>query len=319
MRVRERSRLVIVLYHGVTNETGTGIFNYRRKFVSTDIFSKHLSYFAHHHTVLPLDEAVQALLSRRKLPPYPLSITFDDGYRNFLTHAVPLLKEHHFMATMFLTTSFVSDHTPLWVDRLEYAVGHGSHPALTDVPSRISFDEKIRQILKQLPDQAREEKLVALERELGVTLSDFSQEKAVYAPLDWDDVTMLEEHSMMFGAHSVHHPILSRLDTNRIREEVEISYNILRKKCRKSSRVFAYPNGQRGDQDERVYAEMRTQDFLGAVTTIPGLNDRTTDPLMLKRFTLSGADVGPTFIQNITGTHAVISHLYRHATRSNIL
>src|SRR5579864_4989435 len=67
----------IVLYHGVSDERGEGIFNYRSKFVPTAAFREHIAWLKEEFTVLPLAE----FLERQKtdsLPPRALAITFDD-------------------------------------------------------------------------------------------------------------------------------------------------------------------------------------------------------------------------------------------------
>ena len=51
------------------------------------------------YEVLPLDDALRRMHAGR-LPPRAVTLTFDDGALDFLTHAVPLLREFGFPATV---------------------------------------------------------------------------------------------------------------------------------------------------------------------------------------------------------------------------
>jgi peptidoglycan/xylan/chitin deacetylase (PgdA/CDA1 family) len=54
-----------------------------------------------------LSEAVRLLNRRESVGPRRVVITFDDGYRNFYTHAFPILQKFGFTATMFLPTNYI--------------------------------------------------------------------------------------------------------------------------------------------------------------------------------------------------------------------
>ena len=49
-------------------------------------------------------------------------ITFDDGYRDFYTHAFPVLEKHGFTASMFIVSSLTEDRTAS-VGENEYMTG----------------------------------------------------------------------------------------------------------------------------------------------------------------------------------------------------
>ena len=57
--------------------------------------------------VMPLDAAVDAL-KKRNLPARAMAITFDDGYADNRTTALPILKRHGLSATFFIATGYLN-------------------------------------------------------------------------------------------------------------------------------------------------------------------------------------------------------------------
>ena len=73
-----------------------------------------------------LGDAVEMLAGRKPLVPYSLVLTFDDGYRNNITHALPLLRRNQVPATIYLATGHVEERRPFSFDRLDYALQHAA-------------------------------------------------------------------------------------------------------------------------------------------------------------------------------------------------
>jgi peptidoglycan/xylan/chitin deacetylase (PgdA/CDA1 family) len=87
-------------------------------------------------------EVYDALFRGRLLPPKPVLITVDDGYRDAVTHVLPVLRRHAMVATFFVITGRLGGHEYLTqedVRGLEAAGmdigGHtSSHRDLTTLP-----------------------------------------------------------------------------------------------------------------------------------------------------------------------------------------
>lgn len=62
------------------------------------------------------EDLMKALEGEKTLPKKPVLITFDDGYRDNYTHALPILKKYGFRATIFVTASHVGKFTALSTD-----------------------------------------------------------------------------------------------------------------------------------------------------------------------------------------------------------
>lgn len=132
--------------------------------VTPDDLRDQLSWLADHgYTGMTFGDAAQALLdSASGLPDRTVVLTFDDGYADFATTALPLLHRFGFPATLFVTTGWVADAgadsagTPLdstlrW-EQIRDAAGAGieigahshSHPALDKLSPKNLMDELTR-------------------------------------------------------------------------------------------------------------------------------------------------------------------------------
>lgn len=95
-------RGVIVLHYHAIND-----FEGKESLISIpqEDFAWQLNYLKNAgYTVVSIEEAFDYLNEGRKLPPKPVTITFDDGYQDNYEHALPLLKEHGYPATIFMVT-----------------------------------------------------------------------------------------------------------------------------------------------------------------------------------------------------------------------
>lgn len=305
-RYFNRKKLAILLYHGVSPKINCGIFNYRGKFIRPKNFSRQIKYLKKKYNVLELDNAIELLISG-SLPPYSLVITFDDGYKNFYDYAYPILKQNQIPATVFLPTDFVDKKIPLWVDRLEYAIGARKDP----IQAHIKMDSNLRQKLKSLPENEKNEKLKKIEDMNIEKLNNFSSEKSVYAPLEWNQILEMQNNKINFGAHTKSHPILTKISAEEAKKEISESALILKEKTGKISEIFSYPNGQSEDFNENIKTTAKESGFKGALTTIGGFNNKNTSLFELKRITMDRTDNFAYFLACVSGTKFFIKKLFK--------
>lgn len=295
-RYWHRRSLTIVLYHGVAPSSDEGIYNYRGKFLTPGAFERQLEYMRHTYSILPLADALEKMRTN-SLPDYALCITFDDGYRNFYTHAYPQLKAHSIPATMYLATDFVCRRIPLWVDRLEYAMGKRDGAR----GEKIALDATVRARLKTLSPAQREHDLRNEEQVSLTPFRDFEDDRAVYEPLTRDEIIEMQEHGITFGAHTKTHPILATQSAQDQRDEIEGSRHDLEALGVRVSPVFAYPNGQPDDWNADTETVLTAAGFIGALTTMEGVNDAITPSMQLRRFTLDNTEDPAVFANVLSG------------------
>jgi len=281
--VRRRAAFPILTYHRV-NDDGDPFFSA----LPTAVFERQMRHVARNYRVLPLEDLVERL-QRGGLPRNTLAITFDDGYRDNLTHAAPILSRLGLPATIFLATGFIGTAEVPWFDRLAHGLKKstmdavrtpwGDELALSGLPARMRAMERTLEHFKRVPDEERHRGLDELLTALGVT----DQRIFKNLMLSWDDVHAVRGLGFTIGAHTVNHPILSRVTPQRAWTEILGSRTMIESACGAAPRAFAYPNGGTEDYTETVKRLVREAGFTCAVTTRFGLNTSNTNPWELRR------------------------------------
>jgi peptidoglycan/xylan/chitin deacetylase (PgdA/CDA1 family) len=104
-----RKRVAILCYHGVTERPTRRPEDAAGLHVRYDRFLAHLEYLRRGYRVISLRDYLTAREAGRELPPYSVVLTFDDGYRNFITAAAPALRRFEMPASVFLITDRVEN------------------------------------------------------------------------------------------------------------------------------------------------------------------------------------------------------------------
>ncbi len=114
-----------LMYHSISEHASS---RFRPFTVLPASFADQMAYLHQHaYTPLTVSQLASALSQQgNALPERPVVLTFDDGYADFFTEALPVLKRYNFTATLYITTAFIND-TSRWM-RYE---GETTRPMLT--------------------------------------------------------------------------------------------------------------------------------------------------------------------------------------------
>jgi peptidoglycan/xylan/chitin deacetylase (PgdA/CDA1 family) len=253
-------------------------------------FDRLMRFVAGSFTVLPLPDAVAALADDR-LPRRTCCITFDDGYADNLTNALPILERYRLPATVFVATGYL-DGGRMFNDAIIDAIGKTPKAVLDlseielgiyPVGDTAERQAAVAAILRQIKFRAPELRDAQVRRFLEI---------AECGPLP-DDIMLssgqlreMSRRGIEIGGHTVAHTILTTLEDDRaLREMIEGRERIEAVTGRTVS-SFAYPNGLPGrDFADRHVAMARAAGFARAVTTAPGVGRPGCDVFRLPRFT----------------------------------
>jgi peptidoglycan/xylan/chitin deacetylase (PgdA/CDA1 family) len=106
-RFWNRNNVMILCYHGITRRNGVDPDDRSSVTVDRARFREHMNYLRRNYNVIALSDYLAARNDCTSLPRHSVVLTFDDGLRNFLTTAAPVLKELDLPATMYLITDRV--------------------------------------------------------------------------------------------------------------------------------------------------------------------------------------------------------------------
>ena len=115
---------------------------------------------------------------------------------------------------------------------------------------------------------------------------------------------MMGQNNIEFGAHTVNHPILTRISKDVVHEEVNKSKQQVENEIQRPIATFAYPNGQRSDFSDEVISIVREAGIEVAFTLLPGpthIKDVKENPLAIRRIFLIHSDSFPRFVAKLLG------------------
>lgn len=252
-------------------------------------FEWQLDLLARDYNVLPLSEAVECL-KRGSLPAAAAAITFDDGYADNYTHALPLLQKYRLPATVFVASGYL-DGGMMWNERVIHAIRthageaidlHSLDLGIYTVNTPASRAALIRQILgkfKYLEHKAREDAVDDLVALLQTSLPDDQMMSSA-------QLRALADSGIEIGAHTRLHPILARLPSMQAYSEMADGCDELEAIIGYRPKLFAYPNGKPGQDYTAEHVQFAKRlGFIGAVSTAWGCARPDSDYFQLPRFT----------------------------------
>lgn len=236
-----------------------------------------------------------------------VALSFDDGYRDNRTALLPILARHGASATIFLESRPLDEGVVNWSHKYHWVI---ARPDAGDVPTELfvrrylalSEDEAALEGLRRALDEgAGEDRLRYQAKRVlkydadptdrdrvvdAIFAESGGDEAALCAALymTWDDARALSAAGIELGGHTVNHVILSRLDRDGARAEIEgCRASLERELGPQHARTFAYPFGRRWDYSDETREVTREAGFELAVNTHAGTNGPDSDRLQLRR------------------------------------
>jgi peptidoglycan/xylan/chitin deacetylase (PgdA/CDA1 family) len=305
-----RRNTLILLYHRVAKvPTDPHLLC-----VTPDNFSQQMEVLRKNWNLISLSELTKGLRDQ-KLPRRSVLVTFDDGYADNLHNAKPVLEWYKIPAVVFVISGSVGVEHGFWWDELEkLLLRPGTLPE--ELTIRLDAAETRWQLGQSATAYSEEDyrmhatwyfgKKVPTDRhalyvdlyktirrltpdrqhEMLELLRIWSGYKASKSdvPMTVAELRELCRGNLVeVGAHTVSHPILSTLPSNRQRREISDSRKSLQQILDQRIAGFAYPYGGDGDYNRETMGLVREAGFELAFSTASGLIQRNTETFRLPR------------------------------------
>lgn len=248
--------------------------------------------------IISMEEVYQRLISGRHGRRF-VALTFDDGYRDNLKHAWPILKRHQVPFTIYVPSAYPEGRGELWWLVLEEAIAR--HPQIEvtldgnesvfDCPTPETKQETFEVIYRHIRSRETYDELLQVIRELafgyGIDTARLCRELC----MGWDELAWLAADPLVtIGAHTVTHPILAKLPEDEARLEMLNGAREIAAKLGRMPAHFAYPVGAPDAAGSREFALAAGASFKTAVTTRAGVlfQDHARHLTALPRISVNG-------------------------------
>jgi peptidoglycan/xylan/chitin deacetylase (PgdA/CDA1 family) len=229
--------------------------------------------------IVTLDEMHQRLTERYSKRRF-VCVTIDDGYRDTLEWAYPILKKYEIPFGLYIPTSFPDRLGELWWLALEAVIAKNDRIGLVIDGRDQRFDcrtvEEKRSLYASvyawLRSLGSEEELRRVVRDLSrrhqVDIAAFCEELC----MTWDELAVLAADPLVtIGAHTVNHVMLKKVPEKTARTEMEMSRAVIQASLGVKPQHLAYPIGDKTSADAREFRMAAELGFKTAVTTRPGV------------------------------------------------
>jgi peptidoglycan/xylan/chitin deacetylase (PgdA/CDA1 family) len=216
--------------------------------IKPEPFYELIKYLTNEYDIIPVSEVHNIPVELKR----PLVLTFDDGYKNFIEYALPVLSEFKVSAINNIIVDCVDNNKPFWTQRLNYSLGYiyrnyrkidyswegislkNNHKASSPLHDSLL----IYKALLSFDQIKREDFLAGIEDYFGIEQPDN------WGLMNWQDIKYCVEQGIEIGSHTMtHNSLVTINDESALRFEVEDSKKTLEKHLGLEISTLAFPNG----------------------------------------------------------------------------
>ena len=241
------NKATIVCFHNISDEPNRAYPPLKIK-----EFEKLIYYIYKNYRVIKLSQINQTQESSKP----KIVLTFDDGYKDFIENALPILKRYELPAIQSIVVDSVETGLPTWTQRLNafinylyenektFTVKHEDFTLKYNPKGSFKhFNQALFKYLLKLDKIEREKILVLFENEF----TDYKK-PSVYM-MNWDDLKYCLMNNIQIASHTLSHDSLITIDDNdALSREIFDSKKIIEEKLNIKVNTFTFPNGLYNNQ-----------------------------------------------------------------------
>ncbi len=306
-----RDQGLVLSFHGVVPDDSVFHAYPYHNFIPVSVFKRQIDFLRGNCHMMSLREMAIRVKRNETLPRRSVAVTFDDGYRNNLYLAAPILEKNSIPATFFISTGFLGRENMLPAEELKLYLYYSADARVLfskytqKNPASFKANEPLSlwvrdavHLFKTMEEKASQSLMTSIK-----TLAHMPAKNLLpFEFLGQTDVKKLSSISGFdIGGHTVNHCILSRVSKHRAAEEILKNKSDLEMLTGRRVDLFAYPNGCPGDFTSRDQELLKQAGFLFACTQSPGYLSPRSSFYALPRFDIGQGHSGVIFRAYVSG------------------
>ncbi len=228
--------------------------------MDVSLFDKSIRYISENFEVCLLEELVgnEKMMQNKKFA----TIVFDDGYKDNIEFAAPILDKYKVKASFYVVTDCIDKNIPTWTHVLEHLfqfsnvneinIQYDFLPAslhITQLPgkeTKLNYVKKLKPELKRVTHEQRN----LVMKNITETFKDVQLPKLM---MDWGDLRKLKAAGHYIGSHTVFHCLLGTMQNeNEISDELVTSGNVIKQQLGYFPKTISYPVGSYNETTIRL-------------------------------------------------------------------
>ena len=319
--VKLRKKAVVLMYHRVlTADESRQTASHPALIVERDTFARHMALLKKRFAVMSIDEFSERLEHDHPLPPSACVVTFDDGWKDNFSNALPILRAHNLPSLVFLPFDYIGSGALFWQETLVHLLIRAVDDTRRDPSRRGEFatllepvgfawllDSDERDLRPRVIEmvsakkQLGRERIDTLARQLAAMLDvRLDRLSTVDGFIDWSQVEEMRRHRVSFGGHGIKHHLLTMVSGACADDEIQGSKDALERRLQPPVATFSYPNGY---QTPEIATKVRNAGYALAFIAQGGPVERGDDRWTLKRVNIhqTVTDTTPLFLARLVG------------------
>jgi peptidoglycan/xylan/chitin deacetylase (PgdA/CDA1 family) len=258
------------MYHSIPNPATVPWIDPRNT-MTPECFERQMAFLSRARNVVSLTALADMLDGGHDPDPGTVVITFDDGYRDTLEVAAPILERYRLPATLFLPTAYINRAQTQWVDQLycaflyrtcqQFVVDETHFDLATGDQAAAAYEELVRRCIIALPME-RAEILASVNAQLAPA------QAPPRLTMDWNEVRYLRDNYPLFelGVHTSEHLDLTAHDELVIRADMMSAVADFDREIGVVPLHVAFPYNRSNDISQHVIAALGFRTALATST-----------------------------------------------------
>jgi peptidoglycan/xylan/chitin deacetylase (PgdA/CDA1 family) len=251
-------------------------------------FEQHMAIIARNFHPVSLEDIYQAQVQGKPLPRRSVCVTFDDGFKDNLEIAAPIMEKHGVVGTIYVTTGLLKNEINPWFVRVRrafhistektYPGMEGTAYDLDDPAGRRAGFLEASRLCATSTGEKQQDLVQKVEQYLSVAPLD------EYMMMTEEQVRQTAERGHIIGSHTVAHPNMAHVPAAILQQELVESKAALDGLTGRSCHHFSYPRPILSPHyTEATGAAARAAGYVTAVTCTDGLVRPDDDLMAIKR------------------------------------